>query len=321
MRRRSLVAVALIILTVVALLSVYAVQRYAAPGPLATPVTVIVPKGATVAEIGGLLAKSRVLSMPWLFRLAVRVQKADGGLRAGEYLFASNESMRSVIARLRAGDVVVHRLTVPEGMGSIQVVALLRQTAGLGGDIAAPPAEGALLPETYTYTLGDSRNEMLRRMESAMTEALDAAWAARDPGLPLATPRDAVILASIVERETALPAERPRVAAVFLNRLRLGMKLQADPTVAYGVFGSEPPGRPLTLSDLQLPSPYNTYVIDGLPAGPITNPGRASLAAVLRPMRTEELYFVADGSGGHAFARNLEEHQRNVARWRKLNDN
>jgi len=323
MRRgvRSVAVLGSIALVVAALAAAFLYQRYEAAGPLTEPVTLVVPKGASVAQIAGLLAGARVLTLPWLFRVAVRLESADGSLRAGEYRFEPGESMRDVLARLREGDVVMHRITVPEGMSSVQVVALLREAEGLGGDIVAPPVEGSLLPETYTYVLGDTRNDLLRRMATAMTAVLDEAWAAREPGLPLASPRDAVILASIVERETALPRERPRVAAVFLNRLRLGMKLQADPTVAYALYGGEPAERPLNLADLQYPSAYNTYVIDGLPAGPIANPGRASLDAVLRPMRSEDLYFVADGTGGHAFARTLDEHQRNVARWRKRNDN
>lgn len=312
-------AAASVLFVLAALSVIYIAYRYAGPGPLEVPVTVVIPKGAGVTEIAGLLATSHVLAMPWLFRVAVRLQDVDASLRAGEYRFAVHESMHSVIARLREGDVVVRRLTVPEGMSSGQVVALLRQTEELEGEIVATPPEGTLLPETYTYTLGDTRNELLRRMASAMTAALDEAWAAREPGLPLKTPRDAVILASIVEKETALAAERPRVAAVFLNRLQQGMRLQADPTVAYAVNGGDPSERPLTLTDLQYASPYNTYVTDGLPPGPIANPGRASLVAVLHPMHSDELYFVADGTGGHAFARTLQEHQRNVARWRKRN--
>jgi UPF0755 protein len=228
--------------------------------------------------------------------------------------------MRRVLAMLRAGEVVVRRFTVPEGTSSSQVVALLAEAEGLEGQVVAPPVEGSLLPETYTYVWGDGRSDLIRRMATAMTTLVDELWAAREPDLPLATTRDAVILASIVERETGVADERPRVAAVFLNRLRLGMRLQADPTVAYALWGGNAPPRPLSLADLQVSSAYNTYMVEGLPPGPIANPGRASLEAVLRPLRSDELFFVADGSGGHAFARTLDEHQRNVVRWRKLNE-
>ena len=291
---------------------------YAGPGPLVTDGTVIVPKGASVAEIASALHAAGVIPSPLMFRATVRL--TSGPLQAGEYRFPPHSSMRGTLAMLRDGDTVKRRITVPEGMTSRQVVELLNEAEGLAGEVMAPPVEGALLPETYNYAWGDNRIDMVRRMSSAMGTAVDELWAARDPAVPLSSPRDAVILASIVEKETAIADERPRIAAVFLNRIRLGMKLQADPTVAYAVHGGSGLGPPLTLTDLQYPSPYNTYVVAGLPPGPIANPGRAALAAVLQPAHSDELYFVADGNGGHAFARTLDEHQRNVARWRKMNE-
>ena len=288
---------------------------YTQPGPLPAETTVIVPKGASAADIARALQGADVISSPLGFRAAARLTSASS-LQAGEYRFSPHISIRDVLRMLREGDTVTRRITIPEGMTSRQVVALLNDADGLAGDVVAPPVEGALLPATYDYALGDSRNQLIQRMSAGMTAVLNELWDARAPDLPLNSPREAVILASIVEKETAVPEERPHVAAVFLNRLRLGMRLQADPTVAYAVYGSSGQA-PLRLSDLQYPSPYNTYFALGLPPGPIANPGRASLAAVLQPTRTEDLYFVADGNGGHAFARTLDEHNRNVTRWRR----
>jgi peptidoglycan lytic transglycosylase G len=322
MRRDARIAVASIVLA--ALLAVagalYVADRYQRPGPLASATSIIVPKGAAVPQIAQLLEAADVITEPLIFRLGARLEGLDASLRAGEYRFPPAVSMQQALAMLRQGDTVVRRVTVPEGMMSRQVVSLLAEAEGLEGELAAVPLEGALLPETYGYSWGDSRSDMIRRMSSAMSTTLDELWANRAEGLPLASPREAVILASIVEKETGVPEERPRVAAVFINRLRLGMKLQADPTVSYAVHGASAPPRPLTFADLQHPSPYNTYLVEALPPGPIANPGRASLQAVLRPVQSDELFFVADGSGGHVFARTLDEHNRNVARWRKLNE-
>lgn len=295
-------------------------DRYQGPGPLPSATSIIVPKGAAVPQIAQLLEAANVIDEPLIFRIAARLEGLDASLRAGEYCFPPGVSMQQALAMLRQGDTVVRRITIPEGVTSLQVVSLLSEAEGLEGEIPAVPVEGALLPETYGYSWGDERSDLIRRMSSALSATLDELWANRAEGLPLASPREAVILASIVEKETGLPEERPRVAAVFLNRLRLGMKLQADPTVTYAVYGANAPPRPLTLADLQYPSPYNTYLVGALPPGPIANPGRASLHAVLRPAVSDELFFVADGSGGHVFARTLEQHKRNVARWRKLNE-
>jgi UPF0755 protein len=322
MRRGARIAVAGIVLA--ALLAVagalYVVGQYQRPGPLASATSIIVPKGAAVPQIAQLLEAANVIAEPLIFRIGARLEGLDASLRAGEYRFPPAVSMQQALAMLRQGDTVVRRVTIPEGMTSRQVVSLLAEAEGLEGELAAVPLEGALLPETYGYSWGDSRSDMIRRMSSALSTTLDELWANRAEGLPLASPREAVILASIVEKETGVPQERPRVAAVFLNRLRLGMKLQADPTVTYAVYGASAPPRPLTFADLQYPSPYNTYLVEALPPGPIANPGRASLQAVLRPAPSDELFFVADGSGGHVFARTLDEHNRNVARWRKLNE-
>ncbi|NJO67483.1 MAG: endolytic transglycosylase MltG, partial [Rhodospirillales bacterium] len=233
--------------------------------------------------------------------------------------FAPDVTITQVLDQMRAGRTVVRKLTIPEGLTTAQVLERLHRAEGLKGDIEATPAEGALLPATYPYSYGDSRQAMLEKMTSAMQRTVKRLWAKRSEGLPLATPEEAVTLASIVEKETALGSERPRIAGVFINRLRTGMRLQADPTVIYAMSGGAGPlGRPLTRADLRADHPYNTYLNTGLPPGPIANPGRAALAAVLQPMATNELFFVADGSGGHAFARTYAEHKVNVARWREI---
>ena len=214
---------------------------------------------------------------------------------------------------------MARRLTVAEGLTVAEVFRLLAETEGLTGELPEPPPEGSLLPETYFYALGDDREEIVRRMRRGMRELLDELWSSRPEDLVLEDRGDLVTLASIVDKETGLADERSTVAAVFLNRLRLGMRLQSDPTVIYGLTeGNGPLDRPLTRRDWRHDSPYNTYQIDGLPPGPIGNPGRAALEAVLQPDDVDYLYFVADGTGGHAFGRTLEEHNRNVAKWRQI---
>ncbi len=293
-------------------------DRLRAPGPLAEDTIVVLPPGLSLRQVAGLLSDAGAIDEPRLFVAWVRLSGDARRLKAGEYFIPRAASPRRIRDLLRRGDTVVHRFTVAEGLTAKQVVALLRAEPALSGDIAAVPPEGTLLPETYHYSRGDSRSALLERMRAAMERTLLELWAGRADGLSLTTPADALTLASIVEKETAIAEERPRIAGVFVNRLRRGMKLQSDPTVAYGLHGGDAPERPLTTADLARGTPFNTYVINGLPPGPIANPGRQSLAAVLNPAITTELYFVADGSGGHAFARTLDEHQRNVREWRRL---
>ena len=296
----------------------WGVAEYARPGPLGAATTVVVPRGTGLEAIALELTRAGVLSDPLVFRLGARITGADKRLRAGEYAFQANISPRQTVALLESGKTVVRRLTVVEGLTTAEIIAQLRATDGLEGNLGLLPTEGALLPETYHFSFGDTRQAIVGRMAEAMRIALSDAWAARNWELPLETPESALILASIIEKETAVSQERARIAGVFINRLRKGMKLQSDPTVVYGLTGGKGPlGRPLTRADLRAPSPYNTYLIAGLPPSPISNPGLASIAAALDPARTDELYFVADGSGGHVFARTLSEHNRNVARWRK----
>ncbi len=293
--------------------------QYTAPGPHETDLVLVVPEGAGVRGVARQLTREGVMHQPDLFVLMTRLTGADRSLQAGEFLFPRRASMKDVVEILRAGKVVLRKLTIPEGLTSLEIVRLLEATDGMTGDITEVPPEGTLLPETYYFVYGDDRNDTLQRMSDAMSSQLELLWPFRADNLPIATPREAVILASIVERETALPSERTHVAGVYINRLNRNMRLQADPTVAYGLGDGLPLERPLTYKDLRTKTPYNTYVIRGLPPHPIANPGVDSLAAVLNPLETQDLYFVADGTGGHVFARTLAEHNRNVARWRKLN--
>lgn len=287
-----------------------------APGPLAADLQLVLPRGQGVEAIAEELQRAGVIGNKTLFLALVWEEGAARRLKAGEYRFAAASSLKATLDLLVSGRTVVRRLTVPEGLNTAQVVALLNAAEGLQGALPAVPEEGALLPETWNYSWGDERGPLLDRMRKAMSDYLAEAWARRDASVPLKTPREALVLASIVEKETGVAAERPLVAAVFINRLRRNMRLQSDPTVAYGVSPVVPLDRPLTRADLERETPWNTYRIDGLPATPIANPGRAAIDAVLHPARADYLYFVADGSGGHAFARTLAEHNANVAKWR-----
>jgi UPF0755 protein len=294
-----------------------AIERH---GPLASETVLVMPRGMGLDGIARRLAAAGVIEHRWLFALGVRLSGAAGKLRAGEYAFPVEISSRGVMELLVAGRTVQRRLTIPEGKTTREVLDLIDGAEGLSGALDGAFDEGALLPETYHFSHGDSRADVAARMADAMRSVLAKLWAARAEGLPLATPREALILASIVEKETARADERRRVAGVFINRLRRGMNLQSDPTVVYAITGGEGTlGKPLTRADLETPSPYNTYLVPGLPPTPIANPGRAAIAAVLDPLVGDELYFVADGSGGHVFARTLAEHNRNVARWRRFN--
>lgn len=292
-------------------------RAVAAPGPLQAPVTLIIAPGSGVQAIAQQLAAAGVIDRPWVAVLEARRSGRDRTLKPGEYRFDPAISVTAVLAKIVAHDVVPRFVTVPEGLVSAEIIAILQAAEGLSGAIPTPIADGELLPETYRYEWGDARSGVVAHMRTARNALLQELWAARAPDLPLNSPEEAVVLASIVEKETGVGSERARVAAVFVNRLRRGMKLQSDPTVIYGI---DPAGmdRALTFADLERPTAFNTYVIPALPPSPICHPGRAALAAVLNPAVTEELYFVADGSGGHAFASTLADHNRNVARWRQI---
>ena len=295
----------------------YVHSQFDAPGPARDERTVVLPQGLSAFDIADRLEDAGVIDDPLLFVAGLWIEDKQHALKAGEYVFEALIASRGVMEKLVAGKTVVRRLTIAEGMTSVEVVAALNAAPGLEGKIATVPDEGSLLPETYHYALGDSRAALIERMQHAMARVVDELWSARDPATGIDDADQAVVLASIVEKETAVADERPAIAGVFLNRLRQGMRLQADVTVIYAVTGGKRPlGRPLSRADLWVESPYNTYRNGGLPPGPIANPGRAALAAVLHPAETDALYFVADGSGGHAFAKTLDEHNRNVARWR-----
>lgn len=293
---------------------------YYGPGPRAAEgdeTVVILRSGAGLSEIASTLRAAGVVRSADAFRAAATLTGADRSLRAGEYRIESRASLADVVEKLRSGEVVRHFVTLPEGRSAIQAVEILNANPILVGEVAVPP-EGSLWPETYEVTRGETRESVIRRMQAAHDRGLAELWATRQADLPISTPEEAVILASIVEKETGLAEERPRVAAVFVNRLRRGMRLESDPTVVYGVNGGQPLGRGLRLSELQRETPYNTYLVAGLPPTPIANPGRAALEATLNPPETDELFFVADGTGGHVFARTFEEHLANVARWRQI---
>jgi UPF0755 protein len=287
------------------------------PGPLAETKAVVVPRGGT-AEAAAALKASGVIGNATAFEALSWLTFFDGSIRAAEFSFPPKASIADVLVILRTSKPVEHRITIVEGLTARQIAALLTGAEPAAGPVEVPP-EGSALPQTYAFERGMTREAILGRARAAMDKELAATWASRAPNLPLTSPREMLTLASIVERETAKPEERSHIAAVYMNRLRMGMKLQADPTVAYATSGGGGVlDHKLNRADLDRDDPYNTYKYAGLPPGPICSPGVASLHAVGRPMASDDLYFVADGSGGHAFARTVEAHLRNVARWRGM---
>jgi UPF0755 protein len=294
-------------------------HEFNAGGPLRAEKIVVIPKGAGTNGIAQVLADAGVIENPLVFKIGARLS-ADGlPLHAGEFKFPASVSPRGAMRVLIEGKVVLHRMTVAEGLTVAEVYDVLMAQPDLEGPVPPKPPEGTLLPETYFFVLGDTRAQIVDRMRSEMTAQLAALWEQRDKDIPLTAPDEAVTLASLVEKETSKDNERPRVAAVFYNRMKKGMALQSDPTVIYALTGGKGRlDRTLTGADLKLDSPYNTYTNEGLPKGPIANPGIAALKGVLHPAKTKELYFVADGTGGHAFAETLDQHNKNVAKWRKF---
>lgn len=289
------------------------------PGPLAAEKLVYIQPGSSVGKITQKLLEEGVIANEWIFRFAAWQQQGKGMMKAGEYLFPANASIPDVITILQENHVYQRQITIPEGLTSHEIIALLNKAEFAGDAVTTIPGEGTLLPETYNYTYDDKRAGIVDRMAQGMKNALNKYWEKRSPDLPLKTPMQVVTLASIVEKETALTSERARIAGVFVNRLKRGMPLQSDPTTIYALTqGKGKLGRPLTRADLEVKSPYNTYQVTGLPPGPIANPGLESLIAVLAPEQNDYLYFVANGTGGHAFARTHDEHNANVAKWRQI---
>ena len=324
MMQRTWVRMLLAISTVILVLGLgtflVAKDRYQRQGPLQQTKTIIVEKGESVAKIASYLLQSSVIDNAIIFRLGVQYYGMTAKLRAGEYAIPVGASMQSVAVIIASGKTVKRRLTIAEGLLSVQIVEAIRAAPGLKGEIPKSALkEGVFLPETYFYSYGDTRVALLLRMRQKLKSELARIWAQRSAGSLLQSSGDALVLASIIEKETGKYAERAHISGVFYNRLRHGMALQSDPTVAYGVtMGKSILKRPLTKADLRTISPFNTYLNRGLPPAPISNPGVAAIRAAVLPIKTFDLYFVADGTGGHAFARTLRAHNRNVARWRKL---
>jgi UPF0755 protein len=297
---------------------VYGKQMLESPGPLKEDKIVNIPARAGKGDIAEALQKEGVIDVNrWVFIGGVFALKAATELKPGEYEFRKNASLRDVIGTIVEGKVVQHAVTVPEGLTSEQIVTRLSENDIFTGAVREMPREGTLLPETYKFPRGTTRDQVIQRMQQSQKRVLAEIWERRNTDIPVKTPEQLVTLASIVEKETGKADERSRVAAVFVNRLRQKMKLQSDPTIIYGLVGGKGTlGRPIKRSEITQPSPYNTYVVDGLPPGPIANPGRASLEATANPARTRDLFFVADGSGGHSFTETYDQHQKNVAKLR-----
>ncbi len=295
--------------------------RFEEPGPLQIARTIVIKDGSSLSSIADQLRSGGVIDNDLIFRLGVRAHNAAGSLQSGEYLFSPRMSMLDVMTTIRDGRAITHRISIPEGLTTHQIFERLQQDEVLVGDLPDQlPPEGSLMPDTYPFQRGTTRQQVLDQMRQSQERFIKTVWDRRIDGLPISSPEEMVILASIVEKETGRADERPLVASVFINRLNKGMRLQSDPTIIYGLFGGEgkPSDRPIYKSDIQRATPYNTYQIDGLPPGPIANPGRAALEAVANPSRTDKLFFVADGTGGHAFAVTLAEHEENVRRWREI---
>ncbi len=303
------------------LFALYGKSEFEGAGPLEEPQTVVIKEGSSLNKISSQLLSNGIIDNGWIFSQGVKAHRAQSTLKAGEYIFQPQMSMYDVMETIRSGKGILHKVTLPEGLTVYQIFERIADNEILEGPMPETlPAEGSLLPDTYPFQRGTTRAEVIERMRVAQESFLAQIWAKRIPDLPISTPQELVTLASIVEKETGKADERPRVASVFINRLNRGMKLQSDPTIIYGIFGGQgkPKDRPIYKSDIEKPTAYNTYTIPALPPGPIANPGRAAMEAVANPSRTDDIFFVANGTGGHVFAKTLDEHNQNVARWRQI---
>jgi UPF0755 protein len=317
-----LMTLAVVVVVAAVIGTYYAISAYQAAGPLSTNTNFIVRNGAGLTEIASRLESNNIISDARIFRYLTATYLKNGEtLRSGEYEIKAGASMRDIMDLLKSGKSILYSVTLPEGLTVRQMFNKLQADPVLEGDLpSALPPEGSLRPDTYKFTRGTKRTEIVQQMEAAQQKLVDQIWDKRDPAVALSSKQDFVTLASIVEKETGLADERAHVASVFLNRLSKGMRLQSDPTIIYGLFGGDgkPADRPIYQSDLKKETPYNTYLIKGLPPTPIANPGKDALEAVANPWKSQDLYFVADGTGGHVFAATLEDHNANVKRWRKI---
>lgn len=320
----GVLTVSLIFMLLVGGMSFTVYNQYESPGPLDAPRVVVIPKGEGRIAIAERLEKDGIISNRWTFVGGHLLQnffgqKKNGELKAGEYEIKEHASIRDVIETLSEGKSILYKATLPEGLTSEQIVERLKAEPSLSGEVTRVPPEGSLLPDTYYFSKGTARQEILDRMQAEMEKAIATLWDSRDPELPIKSSAELVTFASIVEKETGRADERDRVAAVFYNRLKKGMRLQSDPTIVYGIVGGQGAlGRGITKFDIETKSPYNTYQVSGLPPGPICNPGKSALQAALHPAQTSDLYFVADGTGGHAFSETLKEHNTAVQKWREV---
>jgi len=317
---RSLLIMAILAVIAAGATAFYVQDAFTSRGPLTTSKIVTVKRGMGTAPIAQMLASEGVISSPGIFMaVTYALRSTHGNLKAGEFEFASGASMADVLRLLQAGKSLAYKVTIPEGWTTQKALARIAANKVLKGDLTVKPPEGSLLPDTYVFQRGTTRDALVKRMTDAQKKLLDELWDKRQKNLPVKTRLEVLTLASIVERETGVGLERAQVAGVFVNRLNIKMRLQSDPTIIYGIVGGKGKmDRPISKKDIAEKTAYNTYQIDGLPPSPIANPGRAAIEAVLNPQDTEYLYFVADGTGGHAFAKTLKEHQANVAVWRKI---